>query len=142
VPFGSTFASYLAALIFTGDDIPGIADNAASSPISDIEVSLHTASPASGNQTTSEATYTSYARVAVARSVSDYNETAGLVENDDPIVWPKATGGSSAVTHVACGTAHSGSGVVLVSGALTASLVVSNGVVPSIAIAGMSVTVG
>jgi hypothetical protein len=35
-------------------------------------ISLHTANPAGGNQTTSECTYTSYARVAVVRSAGGW----------------------------------------------------------------------
>ncbi len=41
-----------------------IADNAATSPITNLYVSLHTGDPGeAGDQTTSEAAYTSYARV-------------------------------------------------------------------------------
>lgn len=39
-----------------------------SSTAGSLYVALHTADPSAGNQNTSEATYTSYARVAVARS--------------------------------------------------------------------------
>ena len=60
----SNFANELLKLIFNGTPIANIADNAASSPITNWELSLHTALPTSG-QNHNEVTYTGYARVAV-----------------------------------------------------------------------------
>lgn len=139
--FSTTFRSSIASLIFTATAISGVADNAASSPITNIYISLHTADPVSGNQTTSESAYTSYARVAVARTTSGYTDTAGVVTNDAAITFPACTGGSSTVTHVGNGTLTSGTGVLIVPGALTASLAVSNGITPQFAINGLTVTV-
>jgi hypothetical protein len=74
--FGDQFETGLLDLIFTGTGIAGIADNAASSPLTSLYLSLHTADPGeAGDQTTSEAAYTSYARVAVARSCSGAGRT-------------------------------------------------------------------
>jgi hypothetical protein len=66
-------------LIFRAEAWANIADNAASSPLTNLYVSLHTADPGeTGNQSTSEIAYTSYARVAVARSSSGWtSSTAG-----------------------------------------------------------------
>ena len=139
--FSTTFRSSIASLIFTATAIANVADNAASSPITNIQISLHTADPVSGNQTTSETAYTSYARVAVARTTSGYTDTAGVVTNDAAITFPACTGGSSTVTHVGNGTAASSTGVLIVPGALTASLAVSNGITPQFAINGLTVTV-
>ena len=53
----------------TFSEIASLLANAGGSPLTSLYVSLHTANPgATGNQTTSEAAYTSYARVAVART--------------------------------------------------------------------------
>ena len=58
-------------LIFKATAIANIADNAASSPLTNLYVSLHTSDPGeAGSQTTNECAYGSYARVAVARSGS------------------------------------------------------------------------
>lgn len=139
--FSTTFRSSIASLIFTATAIANVADNAASSPITNIQISLHEADPTSGNQTTSEGNYTSYTRQAVARTTSGYTDTAGVVTNDNAITFPQCTGGSDTVSHVGCGTASSGTGVMIVAGALTANLSVSNGITPQFAASALTVTV-
>lgn len=139
--FSTVFRSSIAALLFTATPIANVADNASSSPITNIQIGLHTADPTTGNQTTSESAYTSYARVAVARSASGYTDTAGVVTNDAAITFPTCTGGSSTVSHVGCGTASTSTGVMIVAGALTSSLAVSNGIQPQFAISALTVTV-
>ncbi|HKY40765.1 MAG TPA: hypothetical protein VJN18_32745 [Polyangiaceae bacterium] len=139
--FSTTFRSSIAGLIFTATAIADIADNDATSPITNIQISLHESDPTSGNQTTGEGNYTSYARVAVARTTSGYTDTAGVVTNDAAITFPACTGGSDTISHVGNGTASSGSGVLIVAGALTASLSVSNGITPQFSISSLTVTI-
>lgn len=128
---GNTFENDLLALIFTATAIANIADNAASSPLTNIQYSLHTADPGeAGNQTTSEAAYTSYARVAVARSGSGHTVTNNSVSPNANISFPAGTGGSGTVTYFAAGTAASGTGKVLYSGTVTPNIVTGNGVTP------------
>ena len=68
---GNTFENDLLGLIFNGTAIANLADDAATSPLTELYVSLHTADPGeAGDQTTNECAYTSYARVAVARTSS------------------------------------------------------------------------
>lgn len=94
-------------------------------------ISLHTADPGEGgSQTTNEATYTSYARVTVARSGVGWTVTGNTAENAALIQFPQCTGGSNTITHVAIGTATSGVGQILYSGALNSSLSVSNLIQP------------
>lgn len=103
-------------------------------------VSLHTADPTdSGNQTSSEATYTSYARVAVARSAGGFTVAAENCSNAAAVTFPAATGGSDTVTHFGIGTDSSGAGNLLFSGALDASLAVSNGITPEFAIGALDI---
>lgn len=132
MPFAVSFRTPLAALIWTGTAIPNLADNAASSPLTSIRVGLHTADPSSGNQTTSEANYTSYARQSVAREVDGFDEGLddGDILNDDEIAFPAASGGSSTVTHASCGTDASGTGRLIIAGALTVSRSVVTGILP------------
>ncbi len=138
--FSTTFRSSIASLIFTATAIANIADNAASSPITNIYISLHTADPTSGNQTTSESGYGSYARQAVARTTAGWTDTAGVVTNDAAITFPACSSGTSTITHFACGTLVSGTGVLIVPGT-TNSLAVSTGITPSFAISNLTVTV-
>ena len=132
--FGNTFENDLMKLIFQGTAIANIADNAASSPPTNLYVSLHTADPGeAGDQTTSEATYSSYTRVAVSRDSGGWTVTGNAVTNAALIQFPQATGGTNTITHFAIGTAASSTGKVLARGALSASLAVSSGIQPQFA---------
>lgn len=104
-------------------------------------ISLHTADPGeTGTQTTSEATYTSYARVSVARSSAGWTVTGNTVVNDGAITFPACTGGSNTITHFGIGSDASGTGNLFLSGALTGSLSVSSGITPAFAIGQLSAT--
>jgi hypothetical protein len=131
---GNTFENDLMKLFFQGTAIANLADNAASSPNTNLFVSLHTADPGeAGNQTTSEASYTGYARVAVARTSGGWTVTNNSVTNAAAITFPQCTGSSNTISHFAVGTGSSGAGKILYKGALTASLAVSNLIIPEFA---------
>lgn len=128
---GNTFENDLVKLIFQATAIANIADNAASGPLTNLYVSLHTADPGeTGDQTTSEIAYTSYARVAVARSGSGFTVTNNSVSPAADITFPTGTGGSGTATHFAIGTASSGAGKLLYSGTVTPNIVCGNGIAP------------
>lgn len=138
---GNTFENDLLLLIFNATGIANIADNAASSPLTNLYVSLHTGDPGeAGDQTTNECAYTSYARVAVARSGSGWTVSGNAVSNAAAITFPQATGGSETATYFAVGTASSSTGKILYSGALSASLAISSGITPEFAIGDLDVT--
>lgn len=123
-------------LIFNNVSIATIGDATgvqASATAGSLFVSLHSADPTdAGNQTSSEATYTSYARVAVARTAGGWTVTGNSVSPTNPIIFPTATGGSTTVTHFAVGTAASGTGKILFAGPATPSITVTNGITPQI----------
>lgn len=99
-------------------------------------LSLHTADPGeTGNQTTSEVAYTSYARVSINRAsgAGGFTVTANSVSpTTQPVNFPAATGGTATATHFGIGTASTGTGVLLYRGALSASIAISTGVTPQI----------
>lgn len=104
-------------------------------------LALHTADPGeAGSQTTNEATYTSYARIAVARDATGWDVAGNTASNDDLLQFPQCTGGSSTVTHVSIGTASSGAGQIIYSGALSASLAVTNLIQPQFAANALQIT--
>jgi len=107
-------------------------------------VSLHTADPgAAGSQTTSEAAYTSYARVAVARSTGGWTVSGSSptsVTNAAAVTFPAATGGSETETWFTVGRDSSAAGEALFQGPLTSSLAVSSGITPSFAIGACTCT--
>lgn len=118
-------------LLFNATAIANIADNAATGPLTNLYVSLHTADPGeAGVQNTSESAYTSYARVAVARTNAGWTVGGGAIYNTANVSFPQCTGGTSNVTYFGIGTDSSGGGRLLYSGALSASLSVSNGITP------------
>ena len=130
---GNTFENDLLKLIFNATAIANIADNAASSPLTNLYVSLHTADPGeTGDQTTSEAAYTSYARVAVARTTGGWTVTNNSVSPVANIDFPAGTGGSGTATHFGVGTASSGAGKLLYKGTVTPNIAMGNGITPRI----------
>lgn len=126
----------LLKLLFNATAIANMADNAASSPVTNLYVSLHTADPGeAGDQTTNEISYTGYARVAVARTSGGWTVTANSVSpvaSIDFVISSGGTGGT--ITHWAVGTAISGAGKLLYSGAVSSTLVVNSGVQPKLGV--------
>lgn len=95
--------------------------------------SLHTADPGeAGDQTTNEIGYTSYARVAVARSGAGFTVTGNAVATAAAVTFPAGTGGSGTATHFGIGCSSSGAGKLLYKGALTPNVVCGSGVTPEI----------
>jgi hypothetical protein len=105
-------------------------------------VALHTATPGqTGNQSTSEAAYTNYARVGVARSsagwtVSGSNPTLGT--NAAATTFAQSGSGPEVETFFSVGVASSGATVMLWFGGLTSSLTVNNLITPSFALGALS----
>jgi len=130
--FGATFANDELKLIYNATAIANIADNAASSPITNIYWSLHTADPSAGNQTTNEVSYTGYARQAVARTSGGFTVTGNSVSPVANVVFPVSTSGTPTATNFATGTASSGTGKVIDAGTVTPSIVVSTSVVQTL----------
>jgi hypothetical protein len=121
----------LLLLMFNATTFANVAVNATSSPITNIYPSLHTADPGeTGDQTTSEVTYTSYARVAVARTSGGWAVTNNSVSPVAAITFPAGTGGSGTATHFGIGSAASGAGVLWYKGTVTPNIVTGNGVQP------------
>src|SRR5574343_470919 len=116
--FLKTLASWMGTLATTGD--------------ANCTIALHTADPGEGGtQSTNEATYTSYARVNVIRTVAGWTVAGNSASNAALIQFPEATGGTDIITYVSIGI---NSGQIMYSGALTASRTVSNGIQPQFAI--------
>jgi hypothetical protein len=127
----NAFENSLLKLIFNATAIANLADNAASSPLTSLYVSLHTADPGeAGDQSTSEATYTSYARVAVLRTSGGWTVTNNSVSPVANIDFPNCTGGTNTITYFGVGTASTGAGVLYYSGTVSPSISVSSGVTP------------
>lgn len=129
--FSNAAQNALMLLIFNATAWANMADNAASSPQAFIAVALHTADPGgSGTMATSEATYTSYSRVSVARSNAGWTVTNNTAVPAANIDFPAGTGGSGTLTHVSLGRTGGGATAIHISGTLTPNVVSGNGVTP------------
>ena len=94
------FETALAKLIFNNTGLANMGDVTglpAAATVGSLYVSLHTADPTeTGTQTSSEATYTSYARVAVVRSTAGWTVAGNTnITTAAAINFPACTGGSS-----------------------------------------------
>ena len=142
MPKSTSTSNKILALIFNATAWANIADNAASSPATNLYLSLHTADPGVGNdQTTNETAYTNYARVPVVRTTSGWAvPSSGATSNAALVQFAQCGASGATITHVAIGTASSGTGTVLYAGELSSSLAVSNGIQPQFAAGALDVT--
>lgn len=132
-----TLELQLLDLIFNATAIAGLADNAATSPLTNLYVALHNADPTdAGDQTTNEVAYTGYARVAVPRTSGGWtaSQVAGVskIVPASQINFPQCTGGADTATHFSIGTAATGAGEILYSGPLATSISISTNVTPNL----------
>lgn len=115
--FQKTLPSYLGTLSGTGN--------------TDLYLALHTADPGEGGiQTTNEANYTGYLRVAIVRTSAGWTVTGNQSENAALVQFPLCTGGSSVVTHISVGTLSTGGGQILYSGLLNDTRTITDGIQP------------
>jgi hypothetical protein len=123
----------LLKLIFQAVAWANYADNAAGTPQTNIHTALATADPTdSGTMSSSEATYTSYARVNVARTSGGWTVTTNSVSPVAAIAFPAGTGGSGTVTHFSVGKTGGGAVPILFSGTVTPNIVTGNGITPQL----------
>jgi hypothetical protein len=119
----NTLENQVIALLFNGTALPWANAN--------LFVALHTADPGeAGDQTTSEASYTGYARVSVSRDGAGWTVSGNQASNTAEITFPECTGGTNTLTHFSVGLVTSGASQILYKGALTASLAISNLITP------------
>lgn len=142
MPKSTALCNQYLGLVFNATAMPNIADNASSSPLTNLYLSLHTATPGTGgNQTTNETAYTNYARVAVVRTTSGWQlPSGGSTQNNLLTQFAQCGVTGATITHVGIGTAATGSGTMLYAGALNSSLTVANLIQPQFSAGGLVVT--
>lgn len=133
MPFARDIQSSILSLLLRGEAIGGFADNAASAPVEDLYVSLHTADPTDlGDQNDNEVAYTGYARAHIKRAPGSprFEVVAGVASPSDPIDFPQVSAGSATITHVGVGVTPSGPGRPLFFGELVTPLEIEAGDIP------------
>ena len=129
----NAYETAILELLFNATAIANIADNAGTSPLTNLYVSLHTADPGeTGTAITNECAYTSYARVAVARTSGGWTVTGNSVSPVATISFPTATGGTETATNFGIVSTASGAGVLYYSGTITPNISISSGVTPQL----------
>lgn len=119
------------ALYFNATAWANVADNAATSPITQVATALHTADPGeTGTQSTSEAAYTSYARTNVNRNSGGFTVGTGTVSPVANITFATGTGGTGTGTHFSFGKTGGGATEIFASGTVTPNITFGNGVAP------------
>lgn len=130
----NVFETDLLELIFNGTAIADLAENDTTSPATNLHVALFTADPGETGTLTSEANYTDYARVAVARSGAGWTVSGNAVTPAAEIAFPQAAAGyagSETITHfgVLVGATQE-AGYLIYSGTVTPNIALSAGVTP------------
>lgn len=131
-----TTENAILALIFNATAWANYADNAATTPQTNIAVGLHTADPAdAGNMSTNEITYTSYARASVARTSGGWTISGTTPTQAAPVAtisFPAGTGGSGTASFFSTGKTGGGAAAILFSGTVTPNIVTGSGVTPQL----------
>ena len=133
---GQTTANQALQLIFNQTawtQTYNIATNAAS-PLTNFYLALHSADPSTtGNQSTSEVSYTTYGRATVARTSGGFTITNNTVSLTSAVSFAACTAGSATATYWSVGCALSGAGQILYVGSISPSISIANGVTPQLA---------
>lgn len=146
----NTYETDVLGLVLNGTAVANVADNAASAPLTNLYIAFATADPGeAGDQTTSEATFTGYSRTAIGRSPGSPQWTVssiggvGTAKNTNAITGPTYTVGAGSpqtLTFFDVGTASSGAGKILYSGALSNALIVNPGITVQIPVNALVIT--
>lgn len=132
----NTTETAILSLIFEAAAWANYADNAATSPQTNIHVALHYDDPAdAGTMSTSEASYTNYARVNVARTTSGWTVSGGSVSPDANIDFASSGGaepnGGGSLDFFSTGKTGGGAAAILWSGSVSPAIAVgASGITP------------
>lgn len=128
----NSFETAILKLIFNATTYNNIAENDSTSPLTNLYISLHTASPGdNGTAITNEAAYTNYARVALIRTTAGWTVTDDDAVNLTSVVFPACGATGAVITHFGIVETASGAGELYFSG--EANLAVVQDMIPTFA---------
>lgn len=142
MPKSTATCNSIINLMYRATAWANVADNAASSPLTNTHVGMHTGNltASTNSQAENETAYTNYARQAVARSTGWAAASGGATSNAATISFPQCGVTGATLTHVSVGVGSSGATGVWHYGALNSSLAVANGITPQFAGGALTVT--
>lgn len=131
---GNTTENDILKLYFNATAIANIADNAASTPETNVSCALHTGDPGdAGTMSTSETTYTGYSRQNVARTTGGWTaSSAGSTSPVAEISFGAWSSGAGTITHWSAGKTGGGASNIYFSGAVTPNITLGAGVTPKL----------
>jgi hypothetical protein len=137
VGFSDVAETNILKLIYNATAWANMADNAATTPQTNIGVSLHSADVTDALAANNvEATYTGYARVNVARTSGGWTVTGDHVNPVAAITFPAGTANPGTVTHFATAksnaTPPTGAQEVHIYGTVSPNISTGNGVTPQL----------
>ena len=143
----NTSESNLLLLLFNNTNWANVGDATGlrgSTTAGSFYVGLHTADPGeTGTQTTSETSYTNYARIAVARSAGGWTVSGTAptqAANTSSVTFAACGVTGATLTHFTVGVNSAGAGEALWYGALTSNLTVSSGITPAFSAGQLALT--
>lgn len=141
MPKSTAACNAILALIYNATPWANVADNAASSPATVIQVALATASyTVSSTLASNEATYTNYARQTLPRSTSGWTAPASrATSNAAAVEYPQCGVTGNTITSAAAGIG-AGAGTPTHYGDLNASIAVSNQIQPRFPIGAITIS--
>jgi len=127
-----TTETAIMALIFNATAWANYADNAATTPQTQISWALHTADPGeTGTQSTSEAAYTNYVRVNVNRNSGGHTCTGGSVSPTANVDFASSGASGTTITFFSTGKTGGGATAILWSGTVTPNIAIpGSGIIP------------
>jgi hypothetical protein len=142
MPKSTATCNSIINLMYRATAWANVADNAASGPLTNTYVGMHTADLTAGtnSQAEDETAYTNYARQAVARSTGWTAASGGATENAATISFPQCGASGATLTHVSTGVGSSGATAVWHYGELNSPLAVSSGITPQFAAGALTIT--
>jgi hypothetical protein len=127
----AAFENALLKLIFNGNTISNIAEDAAVAPLDFFYVALHSADPTDqGTQASNEVNYTGYARMAIPRDPAGFVVAGSSMTLATNVDFGQCVAGLATATHVSIGTQATGAGMILYSGTIAPNISISQGVIP------------
>lgn len=137
MPLTTSFANYLARLIFLNENIPNIGDSVGlrgASAAGNFWLTLHTASPGvAGTAPTNEVSYTGYARLSLVRGGAAWVVSGNVVNPISDQSFPANSGGTTqTATHFGIVNSASGAGMLIMFGTLSPSQVIAPLAIPRI----------
>jgi hypothetical protein len=133
MPKSTATCNSILALMYNATTWANVAINATSSPLTNVEIALHTGALTASNdaQTDNETVYSNYVRVPKERTSSGWTvPSGGATKNEGQVQFAQCGVTGATLTYVSTGTAHTSTGHVWHYGELNSPLIISAGITP------------